>query len=332
MKKNLQLLSRAKDPKFVSIEGIFDNLAKYFISSYNVINSNIPYNRLNLNNIISNRKFVKNISGDVIHITGHINYLAVFSRHPIIITIHDIESFYTKSKFKNVLISICWFIIPCIKAKKITVISDFTRVQLLEKFPFLKKKVTVVPNPISSQLTYTSKPVNTCTPAILHLGTKENKNLERTIKALKDIPCKLIIVGKLTDEQTELLKSYKINYQNEYHIPFSRIIELYQECDLVSFVSTYEGFGMPIIEANAVGRPVITSNTSSMPEVASNAALLVDPYSIDEIREGIEKIIKDHAYRESLIQNGLENIKRFAPEVVAHQYIDIYNSVLNTAP
>ena len=81
---------------------------------------------------------------------------------------------------------------------------------------------------------------------------------------------------------------------------------------------------MPILEANAVGRPVITSNILSMPEVAGDAACIVNPYSIDEIRSGILRIIENANYRESLVERGFVNVQRFEPKKVARQYLEIY--------
>ena len=102
----------------------------------------------------------------------------------------------------------------------------------------------------------------------------------------------------------------------------------YQLADIIVLPSTYEGFGMPILEAQAVGRPVLTSNISSMPEVAGDAACLVNPYDVNEIRAGINKIISDDNYRESLIQKGFENIKRYNPERIATDYYELYQRVI----
>jgi glycosyltransferase involved in cell wall biosynthesis len=76
-----------------------------------------------------------------------------------------------------------------------------------------------------------------------------------------------------------------------------------------------------------MGRPVITSNILSMPQVAADAACLVDPYNINQIRSGIDKIINDDAYREQLITNGLVNCRRFNAEHIAQMYFDLYNQV-----
>ena len=84
---------------------------------------------------------------------------------------------------------------------------------------------------------------------------------------------------------------------------------------------------MPIAEANATGRVVVTSNISSMPEVAGNAAAFVNPFAIESIKNGFLKVINDGVYRESLIQNGFENVKRFDRQQIANQYYDLYTKM-----
>ncbi len=75
------------------------------------------------------------------------------------------------------------------------------------------------------------------------------------------------------------LEECKIEYENFIDISNEELVKKFIECDMLLFASTYEGFGMPIVEANIVGRPVITSNILSMPEVAGDAAILVDPFN-----------------------------------------------------
>ncbi len=85
---------------------------------------------------------------------------------------------------------------------------------------------------------------------------------------------------------------------------------------------------MPIIEGQRVGRPVVTSNCSSMPEVAGTAACFVDPLDIDSIRSGFQRVIDDDNYRENLITSGFENAKRFDPDTIAHEYLQLYRNIL----
>jgi glycosyltransferase involved in cell wall biosynthesis len=101
------------------------------------------------------------------------------------------------------------------------------------------------------------------------------------------------------------------------------MIRKYQECDISAFISTSEGFGMPIAEASVTERVVVTSNISSMPEVALDAAHLVNPNDIYDIRAGIKKVIENDSYREKLIENGRRNKLRFDGDAIAKKYFNL---------
>jgi glycosyltransferase involved in cell wall biosynthesis len=105
------------------------------------------------------------------------------------------------------------------------------------------------------------------------------------------------------------------------------LVAAYQRCDMVVFASLYEGFGLPILEAQATGRPVITSNFGAMREAAGDGALLVDPYSVDEIRAAILRIKNEPALREELVRKGRENVERFRAPVVAARYAELYRQI-----
>jgi glycosyltransferase involved in cell wall biosynthesis len=105
------------------------------------------------------------------------------------------------------------------------------------------------------------------------------------------------------------------------------LLKQYQCADMLVFASTYEGFGLPIVEANAVGRAVVTSNICSMPEVAGDAACLVDPYDVESIRKGILQVINCADYRAALVTAGLKNVERFRPEKIAEQYAQLYRKI-----
>jgi len=107
----------------------------------------------------------------------------------------------------------------------------------------------------------------------------------------------------------------------------SELVEAYRRCDMVVFASLYEGFGLPILEAQAMGRPVITSNFGAMREAAGDGALLVDPYSVEAIRGAVLRIKNEPALREELVRKGRENVNRFRPEAVAMKYAEIYRKL-----
>tara|TARA_B100000900_G_C20566648_1_gene711423 strand:- start:1561 stop:1923 length:363 start_codon:yes stop_codon:yes gene_type:complete len=118
-----------------------------------------------------------------------------------------------------------------------------------------------------------------------------------------------------------------INYVNHHGISFKEVIDCYESSDLVVFASFHEGFGMPIVEANAIGRPIICSNVCSLPEIAGDAALFVDPCSVEEIRNSINCLINNKRKWDYYVEKGLINAKRFNQTNIADQYIDIYEQI-----
>jgi glycosyltransferase involved in cell wall biosynthesis len=112
------------------------------------------------------------------------------------------------------------------------------------------------------------------------------------------------------------------------HISDQELNEYYRKADGLIIPSIYEGFGYPIIEAMAHGCPVACSNVSSLPEVAGNAALLFDPFNIDEIGGAIVKLATDPALRNDLVTRGIERAERFGAMVCANEIALVMNRLL----
>jgi glycosyltransferase involved in cell wall biosynthesis len=329
LKLNINLFFRKKTPEFNSFEEIFLSLTDSLCDRVKFDQKMLPYSRVNLRNIISNLIYSWNNKGKINHITGQVYYASIIIGKNTIITLHDIKSFFqSQSKFKNFLIKYFFLKLPIYFSKRITVISNFTKKELIDSFPEAKSKTRVIYNPVNKNLTFTPKKFNSFRPTILLIGTKENKNVIRTVRALVNISCKLVIIGKLSIEQKNLLDYTNIEYINKFNIPYVDVINCYMNCDIVSFVSTYEGFGMPIIESQAIGRAVITSNVCSMPEIAGHGACIVNPFNEDEIGKGVLKIIENKKYRNKLITKGLENISRFQIQNISNQYYDLYQEMV----
>jgi glycosyltransferase involved in cell wall biosynthesis len=152
--------------------------------------------------------------------------------------------------------------------------------------------------------------------------------LTTTIKALAGINCKLIVVKKMSKNDCLLAQSLNVNYSNIYDLSDNEIINEYIKADIVVFPSLFEGFGMPIIEAQSVGRVVITSNISPMNSVAGNGALLLNnPLDVQEYRSAIIKIINDNELRNQLIRNGLENAKKYRIKEIIQRFLYLYSSM-----
>jgi glycosyltransferase involved in cell wall biosynthesis len=266
--------------------------------------------------------------GDINHITGDVHYLALLLRaNRTVLTIHDCCSLERLTGIKRWLMQILWFALPIRRSAAVTVVSEETKRQLLRYVRVSENKVFVIPNTISPVFRRCDRTFRQECPRILHIGTKENKNLTRLVTALRGLRCHLHIIGSPSEKQMTELQSAGVRFDISSNLSELGVYDCYCNADLVAFVSTYEGFGMPIIEANAVGRPVVTSNTSSMPEIAGRAACFVDPFDIDSIRNGIQRVIKEKDYREQIVLNGFENVRRFHPATVASKYIALYRRI-----
>lgn len=318
------LIFRKKSRAFHSIENVFKTLLPFL----NVRTLELTHSSEGMFNRLKNIRFLFNENNNLIHITGHDHYLLWWRFKKCILTIHDIEALNRKRGVKKWLFKKLWFDVPIRNAKLVTTISEFSRNELLRLNNY-KTPIIVINNPITINVEFTPKEFNTQRPRILHLGTKNNKNLVRTIKALAGISCQLVIIGEKSKVLIDLLNSKNIQFTFKSQLTNKQVVEEYKACDFVMFVSTYEGFGLPIIEAQAIGRPVVTSKISSMPEVAGNAALLVDPFSVESIHRGVKKIISDKELRIRLISSGRENVNRFKPEIIAREYAKLYEKLNN---
>jgi glycosyltransferase involved in cell wall biosynthesis len=266
--------------------------------------------------------------GDVNHITGDITFIAIFlKKKKTVLTMLDLGLMNHPNSIARKILQLFWVQLPVKRAGYVTTISAATKNELLKYVQVDEKKIRVMYIPVADLMEYKPKEFNKEQVNILQIGTKKNKNIIRLIDAVKDIDCKLEIVGELDKEQLEKLQTNNIKYNNSVNISNEELKLKYENADLLAFVSTYEGFGMPIVEAQIVGRPVITSDLLSMPEVAGNGAHIVDPFNVTEIRNGILKIINEEEYRKSLIEKGRKNAFRFSVETITNQYADLYREI-----
>lgn len=266
--------------------------------------------------------------GDVNHITGDVHYLSYFlCRRRTVLTILDCVSLERSKGVKFWLLWFFWYWLPEKKCAVIPVISEATRQQVLKYVHCDPSKVRVIHCNVSDDFQLRVQEFNSGCPRILHVGSKQNKNLERHAAALEGIRCHLVVIGQLSASQRAALKNHRIEYTSRVGISREALIAEYRRCDLLLFASTYEGFGLPIVEAQAVGRPVVTSNLWSMPEVAGEGACLVDPHDVASIRAGVKKIMGNSNYRSTLVKQGLENVKRFRTALIAEQYAELYREV-----
>ena len=267
---------------------------------------------------------------DINHITGDIHFAALgLDPARTVVTVADCGRLHQLSGIKRELLRQIWFQLPLTRVAAVTVISEAVKDDLLAWVPDLDPDhIHVVPVSISPNFVFSPKPFNHKRPRILQVGTKSNKNLPRLIDAMSGLNAILVIIGVLDEALRILLASRNIHFENYIALSEKDVVNLYRGVDLLAFPSTLEGFGMPILEAQATGRPVLTSNCTSMPDVAGDGALLIDPYSVDSIRAGLIRLMEDEAFRDQLIKQGLRNTQRFSSDAIAADYLRIYRSLI----
>ncbi len=323
---------KARSAGNFSVEIIFDDVRNRLADSITAVTSYSRYESIGLFRRLYNCIEAAFRQKQVNHVTGDINYLGLFLQpRKTIHTILDCVFLDRSAGLKHKVLKLFWLTIPVKRAAYITAISESTKKEILKYADCDPAKIIVIPVAISERFVRKDKAFNKARPIILQVGTAPNKNLPRLIKALSGIPCQLQIVGKQNSEYELLLKETGIDFTYQWGLSEEEMIEKYIQADIIAFASTYEGFGMPILEAQTVGRPVITSNILSMPEVAADAACLVDPFNEASIRDAFLKVIADDDYRNTLVQKGFENIKRYHGDTIAKQYLDLYKKIADRA-
>ena len=289
----------------------------------------VPYTGFNLKTILGNIRYVfkyRNKKG-INHITGEIHYCILgLIGCKSVLTVHDTVSldFHKGSKLKWVILEWLWYRLPLKYATRVICISEETKkyVERLTK----RNDIVVIHNAVDSLIEYSDE-VNTERLSILFIGTNLNKNLKRCFEALKGIDCRVVIIGRLSSEHIECLKFNDIDYENKFDLTDEEIREEYKRCNLVSFCSLFEGFGMPIIEANKAGRAVITSNIPVLKEVGGDSAYYVDPESSQEIRVGYMKLLSDKSFRNEMIKKGVANALNYDYSRILPKWLKVYKSI-----
>lgn len=289
--------------------------------------SNERYNLFSMiKNIRCIRKYMKKNSNAIIHITGTEHYLLPFiKKYKTVCTVHDLGFYTSQKKTLRLLLKFPLWISSLSLADKVTFISEKSYMEARELVKFKNQQTCVILNPVGEEFKPKLKSFNETCPRVLLIGTKSNKNVEHTITALEGINCNLRIVGPLSDKQRLLLEKYNIKYSQVEKISDEQVIKEYQNCDIVSFASKYEGFGMPILEGQASGKVIVTSDISPMREIANGSCVLVNPFEVESIRNGIKKAIKEHSYYEQL---GQENVRRFSLNLKSEEYYELYKSLI----
>jgi glycosyltransferase involved in cell wall biosynthesis len=270
--------------------------------------------------------------GEVNHVTGDVHYLALgLVRKRTVLSIMDCGNLVRLRGWRRLVMRWLWFSWPISRSRVVTALSEATRRDLVELVGVAPERIRIVYATLAREFVAQPAAFNVRYPKILMVGTAPNKNLERMAEALSGLPCQIEVIGWATRAQRDAFAAHGLDAAILGDIGDAAMLAAYQRCDLLLFASTLEGFGMPIVEAQAVGRPVVTSNCSAMPEVAGGGACLVDPFDPASIRAGVDRVIRDTAYRDDLVQRGFVNAQRFSISKIASDYAAIYREVAGAA-
>lgn len=313
---------------FYSVETLFSDIRAHMPQDVRISVFHSKYPSRGLFRRVYNTLEAACHQSQVNHVTGDTTFLAIGMRKArTLSTFLDCGNLERLHGLRRSLLKYMWFTLPVQRSALITTISNATRDELIRLTGCPPSKVVPIYIPISDGYIASPKQEFPSKPLILHVGITPNKNLERHVAALEGTPCRFRVIGKLSADQRQVLESSTLEWENFYELTPSEMVQQYVDADLLLFCSTYEGFGLPIVEAQAVGRPVITSNLLSMPEAAGGAAILVDPFDVSAIHSAVNRIIDNESLRQRLVAAGFENAKRFRADVIAAEYAKLYRQL-----
>ncbi|MCM8764016.1 MAG: glycosyltransferase family 4 protein [Candidatus Omnitrophica bacterium] len=291
---------------------------------------------------------IKKYRIDLIHMQYHVPFRIDI---PSVITLHDV-SYLAHPEFFPIFERLKMKLMmpySIKKAKKIITVSEFSKKEISKLYKYAPGKIYTIYNGISdyfkpattTEIQQTLEKYQIRNPYILTVSNLQpRKNLKGLIESFSNIlrkdrkfPCCLVIVGKKLWLYDDIFAGIRNSEFKEKifitgYLNDTEIISLYSGAEMFVYVSFYEGFGFPPIEAMACGCPVITSNTSSLPEITGDACIHVNPENSEEIASAIVQLYQNKSLKENLIGKGFMQAKKFSWSKCAKKTIDIYKEVL----
>jgi len=278
---------------------------------------------------------------DVLHSLGYVGPL--WTPCPAVVTVPDLNYLdigHTMPLGKRYLLR--YFSVQAAqRAKAVITISSYSKSVICDELKIHPNKVTVTllgprwnDNFISQDVVSNIKAIYGISgPYLVAFGGGAlHKNIPRLLKAFvelkKELSHKLVLIGRLpTDVNPGELSGDIISTG---YVPAEHVLPLLSAAEIFVLPSLYEGFGLPVLEAQQAGVPVVCSTAGSLPEVAGAAAVFFDPYSVEDMADKIARVVRDPALRAELRQKGLANVQRFSWEQTARKTLAVYEYACQT--
>lgn len=243
-----------------------------------------------------------------------------------IATVHDL-AFYHHPEWFTRKFSIAYrFMIPYLTRKSLHVftVSNFSKEDIAQSFRVQDEKIDVLYNGVSESFSVNcpavENPISQKKPYLLCVGSLDpRKNLERLLKAFRfyeNNEIELLVVGgkskSFSNFDLEEFAREDSRVKLLGYVPDDCLQYLYSNAVAFIYPSLYEGFGIPPIEAQAMGCPVISSSSTSLPEILGDSALYCDPYDVCDISKKIRYLVSDNDLQESLRKSGAQNISNYS--------------------
>ena len=283
----------------------------------------------------------------------HVQYTApLVCPVPIVVSVHDVSflehpEYFRRERALQLQLTVARTVR---RAAKILTVSEFSRASILKAYGDVDEdKVAVVPNAAASEFRPISHESAAAAvrarfavngPFLLGVGDllpRKNqigliRAFARLLRAYPQFAHNLVFAGKETwfahhvrEAARESGVADRIRFLG--FVSDTELLQLYNACDVFVFPSFYEGFGLPALEAMACGRAVVCSSTSALPEVVDGAALLFDPYSVDEMVRAMADLLLDLELRARMERLGLQRAAHFSWQNAAQQTLEVYHSV-----
>jgi glycosyltransferase involved in cell wall biosynthesis len=257
---------------------------------------------------------------DVLHCPTH--RAPVKSSVPLVVTLHDIAVLRHPELFNRWTRSYSKVVLPRVAraARIVIAASEFTRGELLSLLDLPEEKVRVIPHAVGAPFGPDGDAA--FGDYVLTVGTLEpRKNLDRLVDGFERAGLngsRLLVAGMRGWGDVEVAGD---RVKQLGFVPDDELARLYRGARCVAYLSAYEGFGLPLVEAMACGAPVVAANAGSAPEVTGGAAVLVDPSDPEAIAAGLAEAVER---RDELRARGLERAQAFSWDAVARATLDVY--------